>query len=472
MSRAGAAAALLLLALVGCRRATPEPLASAQATDLKRKASEWLREEPVRLLRDYVRIDTTAGKGEQAGAVFLQRFFDCAGIESEIVCPAPGRCNLLARIPGRTSDGSLLLLNHLDVADAFGEYWKDAKPFEGKIRLGYLYGRGAYDMKSLAIAEALAMREVRRLGILPATDILFLGEADEETGQKLGSRWLLAHRPEWFRGVRWVINEGGTTEMLLRTPRFWGVETVQGGFASAELEAPTRAAVERFAERFPRVTGPPVEPHPHVVVAFEMLANHLSSPITEPLRHLDRVRKDPAELAILPDRYGSFLEPRLHWSDPYVHPASPDHVRRYVSVAVPPGVAPWPYLAPIVEAAKKDGLTVLETLDSGPTKASLYPSALTDLLERVTEAHFPGVPFGPVPGFGGLTTSLILRDAGMEVYGYSPIPMNITDAARRHWNDERVYLRDYLDGVALFDDVLLEYAASGAQELSPRSRKP
>ena len=327
-------------------------------------------------------------------------------------------------------------------------------------------------MKSLGLIEALAMRRLRRLGVVPSTDILFLAEADEEVGQKWGSRWLLAHRPDWFRGVRWVINEGGTTEMLLRTPRFWGVETVQGGYASAEFEAPTREAVEQLAKRFPKVTGPAVEPHPHVVAAFEMLANHLSSPITEPLRHLDRVRKDPAELAILPDRYGSFLEPRLHWSEPYAHPASPDRVRRYVSVAVPPGIPPWPYLAPIVEAAKKDGLTVLETLDSGPTKESLYPSALTDLLERVTEAHFPGVPFGPVPGFGGFTTSIFLRDAGMQVYGYSPIPMNITDAARRHWNDERVYLRDYLDGVALFDDVLLEYASSGAQELSPGSRKP
>ena len=60
----------------------------------------------------------------------------------------------------------------------------------------------------------------------------------------------------------------------------------------------------------------------------------------------------------------------------------------------------------------------------------------------------------------------------MQVYGYSPIPMNITDAARRHWNDERVYLRDYLRGVALFDDILLEYASSAAQELSPGSGRP
>jgi acetylornithine deacetylase/succinyl-diaminopimelate desuccinylase-like protein len=462
------AGCVLLVAAAACRRerAAPPPITPSEAADLKRPPAEWLREEPIRLLADYVRIDTRAEKGEREGALFLQRLFECDGIETELVCPTGNRCNLLARLPGRTSSGALLLLNHIDVADAFPDYWKEAPPFEARIKNGYLYGRGAYDMKSLGLIELLAMRRLRRLGVVPATDILFLAEADEEIGQKWGSRWLLAHRPEWFRGVEWVINEGGTTEMLLRTPRYWGIETLLGGFASAEFEAPTREAVERFAERFPRLTAPAVEPHPQVVAAFEMLANHLSSPITEPMRHLDRVRRDPAELALLPDRYGSFLEPRLHWSDPYVHPSRPDRVRRYVSVAVPPGVPPGPYLAPIVEAAKKAGLTVLETLDSGPTKASRYPSPLTDLLERVTEAHFPGVPFGPVPGFGGFTTSIFLRDAGMQVYGYSPIPMNITDAARRHWNDERLYLRDYLDGVALFDDVLLEYASGTAQELS------
>jgi len=464
--------ALAALALAcACRRAPP-PITTREAADLKRSPEEWLREEPIRLLADYVRIDTRTQKGEREGALFLQRFFECAGIETELVCPTGNRCNLLARLPGRTPQGALLLLNHIDVADAFPEYWKEARPFDARIKSGYLYGRGSYDMKSLGLIEALAMRGVRRLGVVPATDILFLAEADEETTQKWGSRWLLEHRPEWFRGVRWVINEGGTTEMLLRTPRYWGIETVQGGFASAEFEAPNGEALEQLAKRFPRVTGPSAEPHPQIVAAFEMLANHLSSPYTEPLRHLDRVRKDPAELAILPDRYGSFLEPRLHWSEPYVHPASPDHVRRYVTIAVPPGAPPWPYLAPIVEAARKEGLTVLETLDSGPTKASAYPSVLTDLLERVTEAHFPGVPFGPMPGFGGITTSILLRDAGMEVYGYSPIPMNITDAARRHWNDERVYLRDYLDGVALFDDALLEYAAGESQELSVAPRQP
>jgi acetylornithine deacetylase/succinyl-diaminopimelate desuccinylase-like protein len=462
LKNALSAAAVLLLVLGACRRETPSP-ASPESADQTRSAEQWLREEPVRLLSEYVRLDTTSRKGERAGAELLQRFFDCEGIENEMVCPAPGRCNLLARLPGRTREGGLLLLNHIDVAEAFAQFWKEAAPFEGKIHLGYLYGRGAYDMKSIALAQAFAMRELKRRGITPATDVLFLAEADEEIGQKWGSRWLLANRKEWFAGVRWVLNEGGTTELILRTPRYWGIETVQGGYAFAELEAPSREALAALASRFARIEAEPVEPHPQVVIAFDLLANHLVHPYTDPLRHLDRVRKDPKELAILPDRYGSFLEPRIHWSDPYENPASPGKLRSYVSIAVPPGVAPRPYLDPVLAQARQQGFSVVASFDSGVTRASEYPSALTDLLARVTEAHFPGVPFGPIPGFGGYTTSLLFRDAGFQVYGYTPFPMNITDAARRHWNDERIYLRDYVEGVALYTDILLEYAVSGFQ---------
>ncbi|HEX4440217.1 MAG TPA: M20/M25/M40 family metallo-hydrolase [Thermoanaerobaculia bacterium] len=416
----------------------------------------------MRLLQDYVRLQTTPSKGERAGVEFLKDLLDCDGIENEIVCPAPERCNLLARLPGRTREGSLLLLNHVDVVEAFPDFWKDAPPFEGRIKLGYLYGRGSYDMKSFGLAQAIALREIKRLGIVPRTDILFLAEADEEMGQKWGSRWLLDHRPEWFEGLKWVINEGGATELILRKARFWGIETVQAGYASGEFEAP-RETLLALAKAFPKIDLPPVDPLPDVAAGFDMLANHLPNPYTDPLRHLDRVRRDPKELAILPDRYAAFLEGRIHWSDLYNHPDSPGKMRGNVTISVPPGVAPRPYLDPILADAARREVRVVSVFDSGPTKASLYPSAMTDLLKRVTEAHYPGVPFGPLPGFGGFTTSLLYRNRGYQTYGYSPFAMNITDTARRHWNDERIYLRDYLTGIQTFTDAMLEYALVGAR---------
>ncbi len=450
------AAGLALPLIWACaRRPSPRPL---EIDDVRRPAEEWLREEPVRLLRDYVRIDTTAARGEREGAEFLQRFLECEGIEAEMVCPAPGRCNLLARLPGRSRENALLLLNHIDVVEAFPPYWKEAGPFEGKIRLGYLYGRGVYDMKSLGLAQALAMARLKRRGIVPDTDILFLAEADEEIGQKWGARWLLQNRPEWFAGVGQVLNEGGATEMILRDVVYWGIETLQAGYAVIELEAAEEAPLERLAAKYPKVSAPPSVPHPQVVLGFDLLANRLVSPLTDPMRHLDRVIANPAELAVLPDRYGSFLEPRLTWSFIYRHPSRPDRARRYVVLAVPPGVSPAPYLRPILEEVRREGLTVASSMVSEVGVASPYPTPFTELLKRVTEARYPGTPFGPLPTAGGYTTSILLRERGIPTYGFQAIAMNIADSARRHGNDERVFLRDYLNGVALLSDVVEEFA--------------
>ena len=246
-----------------CARKPEAPDSSASVSkDVKRPAEAWLAEEPVRLLRDYVRIDTTLGRGEKEGAEFLQRFFDCEGIPAETVCPAPGRCNVLARIEGKRRDGALLLLNHIDVVDAFPQFWQESRPFEGEIRLGFLYGRGVYDMKSLAMAQALALARLKRRGIVPETDVLFVAEADEEVGQRWGMRWLLANRPEWFAGVGEVLNEGGTTEVILRDVVFWGIETLQAGYALREFEAAAEEPLARLAASHPKIASTPVSAAP------------------------------------------------------------------------------------------------------------------------------------------------------------------------------------------------------------------
>jgi hypothetical protein len=176
------------------------------------------------------------------------------------------------------------------------------------------------------------------------------------------------------------------------------------------------------------------------------------------MRHLDRVRKDPAELAILPDRYAAFLEARLLWVGPYPFPpARPTGSRAFAVISVPPGLDPAPYLRPILDAVPPS-VRVLRTAFGGPTGASPYPTPLTEILKAVTEAYFPGTPFGPMPTWGGYTTSLIFRTKGFRTYGYSPIAMNITDSARRHGNDERVFLRDFLIGCAMYADGLEEFA--------------
>src|SRR5262249_55195694 len=150
------------------------------------------------------------------------------------------------------------------------------------------------------LAQALAMRELKSRGIVPESDIFFLAEADEESGQKWGSRWLLKNRPEWFRNIAAVVNEGAVNEVILRAVRFCGIETVEAVKGFVVFESCSEQTLKGLVEAVPKLHEPPVTPDPAVVLGFGMLANHLEHPLTDPLRHLDRVVRNPAELALLP----------------------------------------------------------------------------------------------------------------------------------------------------------------------------
>jgi acetylornithine deacetylase/succinyl-diaminopimelate desuccinylase-like protein len=456
----------------------PRPRAAIELDQL-RSQEKWLESEPVRLLRDYVRIDTTEEKGERAGAEFLRQILECDGIETEIVCPAPERCNLLARLPGKKREGSLLLLNHIDVFSFEPQLWKESTPLGGEIKLGFLYGRGVYDMKSTAIAQALALREVKRHGIVPETDILFLAEADEEFGQKWGARWLLENRPEWFAGVRYVLNEGGVNEMILRDIRFFGVETIQTGTAWAELDGEDEEVLAGLAARWKTLEGGKVAPDSQIRSAFDLMANHTGYPLNEHLRNLDEVRNDPARMAEIPDRYGAFLEPRIFWSPVFPYPLTkPDRKRIVLVISTPPGVSPQPYLDGILADAQKSGLRASRSLASEATEASPWagpdgrPTPFLSLIRDSIEARYPGIPFGPIPSYGVYTTSALFRRKGFQTYGWTPIAVNITDASRRHANDERVFLADFLVGVEMYADFLAAFALWPGHEMSVSSAQP
>jgi acetylornithine deacetylase/succinyl-diaminopimelate desuccinylase-like protein len=161
----------------------------------------------------------------------------------------------------------------------------------------------------------------------------------------------------------------------------------------------------------------------------------------------------------LPDRYASFLEARAYWSPTFPAGSGSGKVSRIdVVVSTPPGIPPERYFDPILADARSHGITAVAKFSGGTTSASPYPTPFTEILRRVTESYFPGVPFGPLPTSGSFSTSMLFRRAGFPTYGYTPIPMNITDAARRHRNDERIYLPDFQAGVSLFRDVLEEFA--------------
>src|SRR2546429_7603667 len=142
--------------------------------------------EAVDLLRAYLTIDTTNPPGNEiAGARFLADVLARAGIESRTVESAPGRANLVARVRGDGSLGAVVLHHHIDVVYADRRFWT-VDPFGGEVRDGFLYGRGAIDMKSTGILQLAALLALARAGARPKRDLVFLPPPAEETGTAFG----------------------------------------------------------------------------------------------------------------------------------------------------------------------------------------------------------------------------------------------------------------------------------------------
>src|SRR6266851_903349 len=171
----------------------------------------------VELTRDLIRLDTTNPPGEEHLAVELvERLLrdaniDCARYESE-----PGRPNLVARVKGRGEAPPLLLQGHVDVVTTINQDWRH-RPFGGDIIDGYLWGRGALDMKSgVAMMVGAVIRAQARGGA--AGDLVLAVLADEEAGGVCGARWLVDAHPELFTGIRHAIGESGRVAVHITTP--------------------------------------------------------------------------------------------------------------------------------------------------------------------------------------------------------------------------------------------------------------
>src|SRR6202011_1641124 len=148
------------------------------------------------------------------------------GIESRLVGSDPNRQSLYARLSSGSNEKALILLHHIDVVPAVAAEWTKP-PFAGLRSNGYLWGRGALDIKSLGIAELLAFADLKRRKLPLVRDVIYLAVADEELGGTHGCRELLETHPELFANAGYVLNESGYNETIVDKVTFWGIEVQQ-----------------------------------------------------------------------------------------------------------------------------------------------------------------------------------------------------------------------------------------------------
>jgi acetylornithine deacetylase/succinyl-diaminopimelate desuccinylase-like protein len=196
----------------------------------------------VRLASELIAIDTTnygdplAAGTEQPAAEYVAAKLAEAGYETTYVeSGGRGRGNVFARLAGADpARGALLIHGHLDVVPADASEWS-VHPFSGEVRDGYVWGRGAVDMKGMvAMALAVACR-LKRDSAVPKRDLIFAFLSDEEAGGVVGARWLVEHRPDLFEGATEAVSEVGGFSVTLAGTRAYLVETAEKGVLGLRL---------------------------------------------------------------------------------------------------------------------------------------------------------------------------------------------------------------------------------------------
>lgn len=210
-------------------------------------------DEVVELVSALIRFDTSntgepeTTKGEADCARWVAAQLEEVGYQTEYVeSGAPGRGNVFTRLKGSDpSRGALLIHGHLDVVPAEASEWS-VHPFSGAITDGYVWGRGAVDMKDMVGMMIAVARHLARAGITPPRDLVFAFVADEEAGGKYGAHWLVENRPDLFAGVTEAIGEvGGFSLTVPRRDggerRLYLIETAEKGLCWMRLRAHGRA---------------------------------------------------------------------------------------------------------------------------------------------------------------------------------------------------------------------------------------
>ena len=420
---------------------------------------DGLHREVVELTQALIRLDTSNAPGnETLAAELLRDYLEDAGVDCELVAREPDRANLVARVGGTDPAApSLAFVGHTDVVPVDPRDWTHP-PFEAVVDDdGWLYGRGAIDMKNEVAARAVALKELVRSGWQPRGDLWFLAVADEEDGMAdVGMRWLLEQRPDIRPDLS--INEGGGERLLLADGRsVMSVGVGEKGTFPARVTAVGEAghgstpsvgdnAVPLLGEVLRRIgRGLPTPQRSELVDAM------LTVLLGDPGDDLDRALRDAGRLHpelehYLPALVGTTMAPTMVGgsSKRNVMPA-----RAWVELDC--RILAGTTEADVereVRARLGDGLryelTWPEHLVAGSSSPADGP--VLDAIGGFLEAE--GVEVDLLPSLGtGFTDSVYLRAAaGTAAYGFSPFlttPVEVLTAGY-HNADERIHVDDLL----------------------------
>jgi acetylornithine deacetylase/succinyl-diaminopimelate desuccinylase-like protein len=428
-------------------------------------------------MQEYLRIDTTNPPGNEMRAVeFYKKILDQEGIEDRAFEYTPGRGDLWARIPHTTSDAKrpIILLNHMDVVTSNPSNWK-VPPFSGEIKDGYLWGRGAQDMKDEGLAQLVVMVMLKREKVALDRDVIFLAVADEEA-DGTGSDWFIAHQRDLLGNAEFLINEGGENLLENGKVKYVGVDVGEKTTYWLHVVAHGRpghgsrpnpdSAPNRLVRALNRIIAyrTPMRVLPVVEEFLRDMAPQEPPERASEYRNIrkaiedknfqDEVEKDESLNFLLRDTISLTMMGGSEQTN-----VIPPEAWANLDVRILPGGDPKALLAEVRRAVNDPNVTVEPW--KGEFREANYSgtdNALFAAIREVSAKYFPGAPVVPHIT-SGYTENQRYRPLGINSYGFNPYTATESEGKTEHGNDERIRVEEVRRGPRVLFDVVTAVAA-------------
>lgn len=442
---------------------------------MNKQSVNWqaVNEEIVALVRGLLRLDTRNPPGNEVrAAAYLQGLFEAEGIAGEIVGPSKDRGTFIARLKGDGSAPPLLLMSHIDVVAVEPEKWTH-DPFSADIADGFIYGRGALDMKQMVGMEALTILLLKRSGVPLKRDVIYMAAADEECGGLAGAGWVVEHHPELIQ-AEYALNEGGGGGLEIEGRRYYSVQTAEKGTVRFRLRTYGKPghgsvphsdnAVLKLATLLATLTPNllPVHFTPTLRGYITSLAATQSPEIAQALQDI-LTDESTADAAVDRLPFEETLKQRIHAMlrntvTPTILAAGsqinviPSVAEAQVDGRNLPGWTPDMFLEELRAVIGNEvEITLLEP--SIPLEADLQ-SPLFDIIKEVLKRHDAEAAVIPVLLTGG-TDAKHVTQLGTKVYGFVPaLYVGEGEGRRVHSHDERVNIQSLQWGMRVFYEVV------------------
>lgn len=442
--------------------------------------------EALAMLQSYLRLDTTNPPGnERVAAEFLHEILDREGIENRVYPMGEGRANILARLPGRGLGRPILLLNHLDVVPADAERWS-VPPFSGDVRDGYVWGRGATDMKGTAVCQLTTLLLLKRSGAVLDRDVLFLGTADEEEGRENGVAEMIERHRADLENPEFCLTEGNTISVEEGRVVSWDVAVTEKAPLWLRLVASGKAghasipepdgAVAKLVRALSRVLAyePPVRLIPAVDHYFRQLAKMEKGELARALADPPAALHDPTLRALLLDDPQRAADLRTTISVTGLSGSEkinviPAEATASLDCRLLPGEDAPRFLAKLREVAGDDSLRWDVLLSERATESPI-DTALFHAIERARDRFSPGVPV-LTPPLTSSTDASRLRQIGVVVYGFEPFALS-EDDDRSHGDDERLSVANLRFGLEVTYAIVADVAGARPGATPARIEEP